>query len=185
MAAPNNLVFKATLESFNTQPPEGGCGYVAFGGKNQKVSTHSHPKVAAKHAAVAELGFAVSTHSHPKVAACAAGRAMYLLYRFNTQPPEGGCLIAMLDQAGLSGVSTHSHPKVAADRHARCRKSYRVSTHSHPKVAAIQKVDAVVRFFVSTHSHPKVAAAFAVFVPRILTVSTHSHPKVAASFTGI
>ena len=55
---------------FNTQPPEGGCDYgrkawdIYVG-----VSTHSHPKVAAKIDALNKANISVSTHSHPKVAA--------------------------------------------------------------------------------------------------------------------
>ena len=56
---------------FNTQPPEGGCflGFV-ISVITFPVSTHSHPKVAARdsylYLAIADI---VSTHSHPKVAA--------------------------------------------------------------------------------------------------------------------
>ena len=55
------------------------------------VSTHSHPKVAAKKCENGELRPEVSTHSHPKVAA-----------KVNYFQPTN------------TGVSTHSHPKVAA-----------------------------------------------------------------------
>ena len=34
----------------------------------------------------------VSTHSHPKVAAIKFTRPRHAHARFNTQPPEGGCL---------------------------------------------------------------------------------------------
>ena len=34
----------------------------------------------------------VSTHSHPKVAAQVRYKYSALLLRFNTQPPEGGCI---------------------------------------------------------------------------------------------
>ena len=37
--------------------------------KQQQVSTHSHPKVAAKTVVVSDVDNLVSTHSHPKVAA--------------------------------------------------------------------------------------------------------------------
>ena len=58
-----------SLQSFNTQPPEGGWGSLVF--------HHS-------------LDSVVSTHSRPK----AAGTGLVLLKStqigFNTQPPEGG-----------------------------------------------------------------------------------------------
>ncbi len=58
------------MPSFNTQPPEGGCGFSDRYWLSVSVSTHSHPKVAAK----AELFKRVIT-----------------VRSFNTQPPEGGC----------------------------------------------------------------------------------------------
>ena len=57
-----------------------------------KVSTHSHPKVAARNFSVGRTSSSVSTHSHPKVAASAFSKKLN----------------------SLSFVSTHSHPKVAA-----------------------------------------------------------------------
>ena len=56
------------IESFNTQPPEGGC------------MIHQRFNV----------GAIVSTHSRPKAAALMAGLACARIC-FNTQPPEGGC----------------------------------------------------------------------------------------------
>ena len=77
---------------FNTQPPEGGCvkrltgrnkelmfqhtatrrwlpPLYAYANEYLRVSTHSHPKVAASSAGRIEVKNVVSTHSHPKVAA--------------------------------------------------------------------------------------------------------------------
>ena len=56
----------------------------------------------------------VSTHSHPKVAARRRRRLGRRKSSFNTQPPEGGC--SMIHGIHVYGddVSTHSHPKVAA-----------------------------------------------------------------------
>ena len=103
------------FSSFNTQPPEGGWHSDAFIFQALRwfqhtaarrrlvftwsarlevghVSTHSRPKAAGcvpgVHALIPSF---VSTHSRPK----AAGRAAlpipsYCLFRFNTQPPEGG-----------------------------------------------------------------------------------------------
>ena len=55
------------------------------------VSTHSHPKVAAKQAIYANNYLRVSTHSHPKVAAFGKQLRFNVFGCFNTQPPEGGC----------------------------------------------------------------------------------------------
>ena len=61
----------------------------------KRVSTHSHPKVAAAETLQALNTMIVSTHSHPKVAASVEGR---------------------VSLTTKSAVSTHSHPKVAAQR---------------------------------------------------------------------
>ena len=79
------------------------------------VSTHSHPKVAAKVTLREKAAKDVSTHSHPKVAA---------FYKLSM------CL--------KIAVSTHSHPKVAAPYLKVQRLISSVSTHSHPKVAAFR-----------------------------------------------
>ena len=99
---------------FNTQPPEGGCLLDKISAAILKlfqhtatrrwlpctqgrrlfvfdVSTHSHPKVAAKKNQVVFLVVRVSTHSHPKVAALQMCQYKTVFFGFNTQPPEGGC----------------------------------------------------------------------------------------------
>ena len=57
------------FNSFNTQPPEGGCQESKEAVKEDDVSTHSHPKVAADPIQLDLKLSYVSTHSHPKVAA--------------------------------------------------------------------------------------------------------------------
>ena len=102
-----------------------------------RVSTHSHPKVAAseddkekirqllfQHTATRRWlrkldipprnAVLVSTHSHPKVAAIMISYRIVSCSGFNTQPPEGGCSYVVRDNNGQRTVSTHSHPKVAA-----------------------------------------------------------------------
>ena len=77
----------------------------------------------------------ISTHSHPKVAARFRVLGGRIGWSFNTQPPEGGCL-SFVSAPNHVGVSTHSHPKVAACRDVGFFIQHGVSTHSHPKVAA-------------------------------------------------
>ena len=79
------------IQSFNTQPPEGGCnGRLAYGLK-LVVSTHSRPKAAAYLLNLPCDASVVSTHSRPKAAAKIAN--------------------PMLEECT---VSTHSRPKAAA-----------------------------------------------------------------------
>ena len=102
-----------------------------------RVSTHSHPKVAATSRAAIDYWSRVSTHSHPKVAACRIVGNGARLRSFNTQPPEGGC-------AHLGEIVYF----VTKFQHTATRRWLReypemplpfrpVSTHSHPKVAAL------------------------------------------------
>ena len=103
------------------------------------VSTHSHPKVAALMPFFNTNKASVSTHSHPKVAAPVPLADVALRRRFNTQPPEGGCMAIFQVSARLL-VSTHSHPKVAANAADKAVGLSLVSTHSHPKVAASKSI---------------------------------------------
>ena len=57
------------FQCFNTQPPEGGCLPSLVTTSSDNVSTHSHPKVAARGVLTNTVVDIVSTHSHPKVAA--------------------------------------------------------------------------------------------------------------------
>ena len=80
-AARRRLLFVAFAaiaigDSFNTQPPEGGCSLKDF---------LNHPVIT------------VSTHSRPKAAAKATAKSSTALGGFNTQPPEGGCFPTPLD----------------------------------------------------------------------------------------
>ncbi len=112
------------------------------------VSTHSRPK-AADDGLVSRLGRAwVSTHSRPKAAAeilaffvyspkfqhTAARRRLAAqtaigghAASFNTQPPEGGCVI-FRDINAKADVSTHSRPKAAERRE---RENVRSATFQH------------------------------------------------------
>ena len=60
--------------------------------RRYSVSTHSRLKAAA------DIGWDdtkivdVSTHSRLKAAALASGKSLVIVYSFNTQPPEGGCV---------------------------------------------------------------------------------------------
>ena len=119
------------------------------------VSIHSRPKAAdrqiAKNAAIV-----VSIHSRPKAAVqpchllfyhrtkfqyTAARRrladpmmAFEVAVRFNTQPPEGGC-VEKMKSVLFFVVSIHSRPKAAVSALAKGSSNKRVSIHSRPKAA--------------------------------------------------
>ncbi|WP_210400196.1 hypothetical protein, partial [Neisseria sp. HMSC056A04] len=64
----NHLLSYLYLNSFNTQPPEGGWAITIGAGSFKNVSTHSRPKAA---------GLKSGLRIRPRLC-------------FNTQPPEGG-----------------------------------------------------------------------------------------------
>ena len=99
--------------------PKVAAAIITVKNKRPLVSTYSHPKVAAfqnllplliphqfQHTAtrrwlptVNTFGFRtvmVSTHSRPKAAAKRVWHLARLVAGFNTQPPEGGCLLIWL-----------------------------------------------------------------------------------------
>ncbi len=61
-------------------------------------------------------------------------RRDYESYRFNTQPPEGGCVFNDFIRFN-DIVSTHSRPKAAASAMEYTTSFDAVSTHSRPKAA--------------------------------------------------
>ena len=123
-----------------------------------RVSTHSRPKAAARSALHCLRCNMVSTHSRPKAAAVTFRQLLPSLPRFNTQPPEGGCVVRR-DREFLS----HQFQHTAARRrlHGELYRFYagtNVSTHSRPKAAASSLANKARSFEVSTHSRPKAAA---------------------------
>ncbi len=119
------------------------------------VSTHSRPKAAGRGLDGPNSPVVVSTHSRPKAAAeilaffvyspkfqhTAARRRLAAqtaigghAASFNTQPPEGGCVI-FRDINAKADVSTHSRPKAAEIIETIAKKHKYVSTHSRPKAA--------------------------------------------------
>ena len=125
------------IESFNTQPPEGGCGYNPRKTRAPPaVSTHSRPKAAAIFFAALFIPIIVSTHSRPKAAAYTKTTPAPHKCCFNTQPPEGGCRCEGSPNDRIEIVSTHSRPKAAASPSRQLSPLQKVSTHSRPKAAA-------------------------------------------------
>ena len=146
----------------------------------------------------------VSTHSHPKVAARQSCFLNSTSKRFNTQPPEGGCMVYMLlNRKDLQFQHTATRRWLPHPHGAWIWQSQGFNTQppeggcpilccSRPKIMGFQHT-ATRRWlqrhrqehrpapFVSTHSHPKVAALYSLHLLLLGCVSTHSHPKVAAS----
>ena len=193
----------AALESFNSQPPEGGWWRY----KPQSPDRSAFQLTAARR----RLG----------LVSVAAGRGK----SFNSQPPEGGWVAA--DGCGqvysyafqltaarrrldislyafllVGGVSTHSRPKaagIAPIQHPSHHFKFQltaarrrlvnhrglivfvavVSTHSRPKAAGTPAANSCSNTSVSTHSRPKAAGLIKVLLIIGFSVSTHSRPKAA------
>ena len=90
-AAASNIEPRRQADSFNTQPPEGGCSNINGLLIDHHVSTHSRLKAAGKARFALAAAHLVSTHSRLKAAADFF-TAVVWENRFNTQPPEGGCI---------------------------------------------------------------------------------------------
>ena len=123
-------------DSFNTQPPEGGCGKRAMKNQRQK-SFNTQPPEGGCSPFCGRRCAGTSFNTQPPEGGCATGQAERLATNcFNTQPPEGGCeLYKALIRANVS-VSTHSRPKAAARLSSMWKLVVFVSTHSRPKAAA-------------------------------------------------
>ena len=81
----------------------------------------------------------VSTHSRPKAAAILGAKKTPRLRRFNSQPPEGGCIrnTRAIAEAAMFQLT-------AARRRLRAKLpdyivDFSVSTHSRPKAAASEQ----------------------------------------------
>ena len=133
---PDGLFIKLTSDVSTHSRPKAAAVILAIWRCRLDVSTHSRPKAAAAWDAAKTRQEVVSTHSRPKAAAMsytdallatlfqhtAARRRLLrnnqfrrLLRRFNTQPPEGGC-VDLYQIEPVYKVSTHSRPKAAAAR---------------------------------------------------------------------
>ena len=144
---------------FNSQPPEGGCTHSIDLMRNiVAVSTHSRSKAAALCRHHRQHRMAVSTHSRSKAAARWCGIWRRCMYRFNSQPLEGGCSLATSEKIFDCAVSTHSRSKAAAQGFPRAGCPGNVSTHSRSKAAADVIGHGLSLGHVSTHSRSKAAA---------------------------
>ena len=157
-AAAGDGVDQKICQSFNTQPPEGGCLRLNRRQGSLQVSTHSRPKAAASG------GFLLPPPVFPFQHTAARRRLpgfpppitsawtfQHTAARRRLQPP---CKRRKIWQAfqhtaarrrlpraiqqfcAAIIVSTHSRPKAAAWMHVTCEQVGQVSTHSRPKAAA-------------------------------------------------
>ena len=82
------------IDSFNTQPPEGGWSIGRRLGIGQCSFNTQPPEGGWKNMEKPALLRAVSTHSRPKAAGKVKWKNWPFHFGFNTQPPEGGWINA-------------------------------------------------------------------------------------------
>ena len=180
-AAPSKARFRP-LQSFNTQPPEGGC-QMRKNGKIYNYGFNTQPPeggciiltylyrltVKFQHTATRRwlqtsntainCCIAVSTHSHPKVAACSSVITTRSTIRFQHTATRRWLHTSVKFDIIINVVSTHSHPKVAAG--VISRNWYQSLLFQHTATRRWLPAYSPASFWisnVSTHSHPKVAA---------------------------
>ena len=147
------------LVGFNTQPPEGGClhssllcrCYMVF----QHTATRRWLRILQQ---VFNVDIRVSTHSHPKVAADKDPEMIIAVLGFNTQPPEGGCKVKAHIFLGDYSFNTQP-PEGGCQVLKTVHKSLFVFQHTATRRwLQICAAESWALVTVSTHSHPKVAA---------------------------
>ena len=126
------------------------------------VSTHSRPKAAALIRARYSTACKVSTHSRPKAAARTRD-AERESARFNSQPPEGGCLNGV-----TMGIAPRKFQLTAARRQLPIARYSLQAGNTFQLTAARRQL----------HLH-------AILTSEGITVSTHSRPKAAALATPV
>ena len=167
---------------FNSQPPEGGCLQVfCFLWSNCKFQFTAARRRLRQIPAQYRCQCGVSIHSRPKAAACSRPSRHHHCRRFNSQPPEGGCLTSDITLHRIA-VSIHSRPKAAAADGSDNAARGSVSIHSRPKAAARPGAASTASINVSIHSRPKAAARPGAASTASINVSIHSRPKAAAGF---
>ena len=107
------LVHQIQFDSFNTQPPKGGWVSTTLQCLIGWVSTHSRLKAAGGQGRRTYHRKSVSTHSRLKAAGRRVPRRSVCTLRFNTQPPKGGWVVELPQDATYTVVSTHSRLKAA------------------------------------------------------------------------
>ena len=105
------MMFYQSAQSFNTQPPEGGCKAIFKTEAKRMVSIHSRLKAAGGEGKPQWLWGVVSIHSRLKAAEQFVSLSAIRLC-FNTQPPEGGWSFRLFCCL-IMPVSIHSRLKAA------------------------------------------------------------------------
>ena len=125
-----------SLQSFNTQPPEGGWGSLVFHHSlDSVVSTHSRPKAAGSSNTPYYFNFHVSTHSRPKAAGWAIHTACVFMTAFQHTAAR-----RRLDTSRqffqIASVFQHTAARRRLEVNINVSKLVNwVSTHSRPKAA--------------------------------------------------
>ena len=107
------VLFQKSINSFNTQPPEGGWSIAKIASRRSRVSTHSRPKAAGTSWLRSKNRRLVSTHSRPKAAGWWSRDSISCRAAFQHTAARRRLVSDTIDRAGYTQVSTHSRPKAA------------------------------------------------------------------------
>ena len=147
------------------------------------VSTHSRPKAAGHEVSNLRFSMMVSTHSRPKAAGLARHVWPSQIWRFNTQPPEGGWIKNCSNAMRLSWFQ-----HTAARRRLVIRNKRHTQTNKFQHTAARRRLDPDMRgsatepMFQHTAARRRLGGSVGQQLAS-REVSTHSRPKAAGSIS--
>ena len=144
------------LVSFNTQPPEGGCCCKSFPLHFVIVSTHSRPKAAGGNPSVGHTSAVSFQHTAARRRLLLQILSVAFRNRFNTQPPEGGCICVYFPSRDNGSFNTQ--PPEGGCRIKAALRICRTRFNTQPPEGGCRWRDwHYRRWSVSTHSRPKAA----------------------------
>ena len=124
------------------------------------VSTHSHPKMAARKKPSRFRAFFVSTHSRAKAAAYTCLSVDIRYVGFNTQPREGGCLMPLPWAEERHSFNTQPREGGCASIPPHPALILGFNTQPREGGCELPSLNNVPKILVSTHSRAKAAAPY-------------------------
>ena len=165
---------------FNTQPPEGGCPTLRLMG--QGLVRFQHTAARRRLPANGGTDYAikmVSTHSRPKAAARRPNRIAFKHDRFNTQPPEGGCM-SFFVVIVFYLVFQHTAARRRLPAATQGFLHYIACFNTQPPEGGCAATQGFLHYIACFNTQPPEGGCRgAVGSPKTPVVSTHSRPKAA------
>ena len=166
--------------SFNTQPPEGGCIFVAVNGGDNEVSTLSRPKAAVDGNTVS-VGSLMFQHSAARRRLKRKAEACFEYAEFQHSAARRR-LNQCICPADKIEVSTLSRPK-AAEPQTGTRQPYQLFQHSAARRRLMSSSSKTPDRSSFNTQPPEGGCICPSFLTGIISVSTLSRPKAAGNDT--